>query len=354
MEQWRDVIDSLNEGLIVVSPSLELKASNPAAEALIGSPLSSAVIGALLAENPWLAKGLEDCLHGRLEVTCADSALIVGGRALSVRVGISMLTGQEGELGGAIVTLHELSRYELVGGGEERPLGLSASGLAHEIKNPLTGIKGAAELLAQLMPAEARAQQYRDIIIGGVDRIEGLVEQVLSATGPQRLRQELVNIHQVLHRALGLAGLYPSRTEAIAVEQIFDPSLPAVLGDAAALERVFLNLIRNAVEALGATGTIRLRTQFEHNYRVRRGRERRQFLRIEISDSGPGMAPEELTQLFTPFFTTKPNGTGLGLVLSQHIVTLHGGSLSAQRCREPALGGMTFKVTLPIAVTRHD
>jgi len=353
MEQWRDVIDSLNEGLIVVSPSLELKASNPAAEALIGSPLSSAALGALLAENPWLARGLEDCLQRRLDLTCADSALIVGGRALSVRVGISMLTDQEGQLGGAIVTLHERSRYEMVAG-EERPLGLSPSGLAHEIKNPLTGIKGAAELLAQLANAHERAQQYRDIIVGGVDRIEGLVEQVLSATGPQRLRQELVNIHQVLHGALGLAGLNPARGGGIAVEQIFDPSLPAVLGDEAALERVFLNLIRNAVEALGSAGTIRLRTQFEHNYRVRHGRERRQFLRIEVSDSGPGMEPEALAQLFTPFFTTKPNGTGLGLVLSQHIVTLHGGSLSAQRCQEPPLTGMTFKITLPIAATPRD
>ncbi|MGH8013776.1 MAG: ATP-binding protein, partial [Candidatus Binataceae bacterium] len=118
--------------------------------------------------------------------------------------------------------------------------------------------------------------------------------------------------------------------------------LPEVVGDQAALERVFLNLIRNALEAIEAGRThseagfegiqvLRLRSAIEARFHIATRGRRRQFLRVEISDSGVGMAPDELRQLFTPFFTTKPSGTGLGLVLSQRIVALHGGKLWAER-----------------------
>ncbi|HEY2107219.1 MAG TPA: ATP-binding protein, partial [Candidatus Binataceae bacterium] len=219
-----------------------------------------------------------------------------------------------------------------------------------EIKNPLTGIKGAAELLGGLFPSEHRAQQYCGLIMDGVTRIAELVEQVLSVSGPQRLKKESVNIHLVLHRALGMAGLFPRGEGAIRVDQIYDPSLPDVLGDGAALERVFLNLFRNAIDVLGSAGTIRLRTRMESKFRLRMGREQRLFLRVEVSDSGPGMTPDQEAQLFTPFFTTKPNGSGLGLVLSQRIIALHDGKLWAERSQETDLTGMTFKATLPLVV----
>ena len=196
----------------------------------------------------------------------------------------------------------------------------------------------------------------------------------------QRLAAQPVNIHRVLHQALKMAGLYPNCPAGITVKQLFDPSLPEVIGDAGALERVFLNLIRNAIEAIGPRGTIMLSTRMETQFRMTAEGRRRHFLRVEVSDSGMGISDEELAQLFTPFFTTKPQGTGLGLVISQRIVTLHGGNLWAERggvaaadghadynrgdrasgsdgagssgpaAMPPAttLPGMTFKVTLPV------
>jgi two-component system, NtrC family, nitrogen regulation sensor histidine kinase GlnL len=258
---------------------------------------------------------------------------------------------------------------------------LSSAGLAHEVKNPLTGIKGAAELMAAMFPADARAQQYCGLILDGVQRIASLVEQVLAVSGPLRLGTESINIHQLLHQALRMAGAYPVAPEGVAIEQVFDPSLPEVSGDAAALERVFLNLIRNGLEAIAAVprapdealsshghpqvvGTgpmsrkLRLKTALEPQLRMGAHGRRRQFLRVEISDTGRGMRPEEFQQLFTPFFTTKSSGTGLGLVLSQRIVAQHGGKLWAQLGGPDANGaspqgeqpvrGMTFCVTLPI------
>jgi two-component system, NtrC family, nitrogen regulation sensor histidine kinase GlnL len=351
VDLWHDVIDSLNDGLIVVTPALKICASNPAAEALFGGQITPAILKGLLADNPWLDRALHECIAQRQAVSCADATLNLAGHTLAVRAEISAIMDEDGTLTGAVIMLHDLTPHELaVAGNGERPLGLSPSGLAHEIKNPLTGIKGAAELLAQLFPADQRARQYCEIIIGGVDRIAQLVEQVLSVTGPQRLRQEPVNVHEVLHRALSMAGLFPE-AGGIRVEQFFDPSLPEVIGDAAALERVFLNLIRNAIDAIGTRGVLRLRTRVEHTFRVRRGGERRQFLRIEISDSGKGMTEAEQAQLFTPFFTTKADGNGLGLVLSERIIALHGGSLTAQSCQEAPLTGMTFKITLPFAAS---
>jgi two-component system, NtrC family, nitrogen regulation sensor histidine kinase GlnL len=183
-----------------------------------------------------------------------------------------------------------------------------------------------------------------------VNRIASLVEQVLTVSSPQRLAQEPVNIHQVLHQALRLAGLFPS-AEGIKITQDFDPSLPEVLGDAAALERAFLNLLKNAAEAIGQNGRIRLHTRMETRFRMTAEGRRLQFLRVDVADSGPGMKSEAIAQLFTPFFTTKPAGTGLGLVLSQRIIALHGGRLWATPGGLKTEGGgpgITFRVTLPV------
>jgi two-component system nitrogen regulation sensor histidine kinase GlnL len=281
---------------------------------------------------------------------------------------------------------HQRSAQNLLNDPEEAHLGLSPAGLAHEVKNPLTGIKGAAELMAALLPNDSRAQQYSGLIMEGVSRIQSLVEQVLSVSGPQRLKKAPVNIHQVLHKSLALAGLHPNAHPGVKVEELFDPSLPEIIGDSDALERVFLNLLRNAIEAVGPSGTIRLRTRIETQFRRTPGGKHRQFLRVEVSDSGKGLPASDMNRLFTPFFTTKPQGTGLGLVLSQRIIALHGGKLWAElsnreassirssathapidegssrragsfgsdrAIREDAgdrstLSGLTFKVTLPI------
>jgi two-component system nitrogen regulation sensor histidine kinase GlnL len=351
----RDVLESLNDAVVVLSPHLDIVLKNPAAEALLGSQVNRGLVEALMGRNPWLEGMVRDCLERRRESSCADAKLALAGQDLAVRAEVAPLLNEAGQFKGAVVLLHDLSHQrgmELVVNGvdSDRSLGLSPSGLAHEIKNPLTGIKGAAELLGGLFPSEHRAQQYCGLIMDGVSRIAELVEQVLSVSGPQRLKKESVNIHLVLHRALGMAGLFPPGEGAIKVEQIFDPSLPEVLGDAAALERVFLNLFRNSIDVLGSAGTIRLRTSMESKFRLRMGREHRLFLRVEVSDSGPGMTRDQEAQLFTPFFTTKPNGSGLGLVLSQRIIALHDGKLWAERSEEMGLTGMTFKATLPLAV----
>ena len=386
-ELWREIVDSLNDAVIVLSPDLDVVAVNPAAETLLGaSQIKRPVLDRLFRRNQWLATMVAKCLASGQSLAYPETGMRIGPREAIVRAELSPLINAEGEAEGAVILLHDLSSQQAETAIRVDPdaLRLSSAGLAHEVKNPLTGIKGAAELLVAMFPADTRARQYCALILDGVKRIASLVEQVLAVSGPLRLKSEPINIHQVLHQALRMAGAYPEPPDGIAVEQQFDPSLPEVSGDTAALERVFLNLIQNGLAAItalpksredtasldtvdaaqiaaaGRPRRLRLKTSLEHQLRMSIHGRRRQFLRVEISDTGRGMTPEEFQQLFTPFFTTKASGTGLGLVLSKRIVAQHGGKLWAQigGPAESSNGigfrgdqrnhGMTFCVTLPI------
>jgi len=358
---WRDIFDGLADAVIAVDGQLNPIAINPAAETMLGvSQLGRTLFANIVRHNDWLSRMLRTCIDTGQNLGDPDAAFNIGPRAVTVRAEISPLAGADGQIGGAIIMLHDLSHQRSAEHAVEGPgqLRLSPAGLAHEVKNPLTGIKGAAELLATLHPEDKRARQYCDVIMEGVDRIASLVEQVLAVSAPRRVRQDEVNIHKVIHQAMRTAGLFPKPPPEIIVEQEFDPSLPEVIGDEPALERVIVNLVRNGLEAMDNRGKLRIRTRMETEFRLAAEGKRRQFLRIEVVDSGRGMTQGELDQLFTPFFTTKPAGTGLGLVLSQRVIALHGGKLWAERGGfegpetstnpEARSRGMSFKVTLPV------
>ena len=370
MALWREIVESLPDAVIVLSPMRELMALNSAAETLLGaSQVTRQLTDRIMEQNAWLTGMATACLSTGQSLETPEGTLVLEKRTVAVRAAVAALLGRRSEQQGAIILLKDLSHQR----GLERSMGgdqlvrLSSAGLAHEVKNPLTGIKGAAELLAGMFPTDSRAQQYCDLILHGVNRIALLVEQVLAVSGPGRLKHAPVNIHQVLHQALRTAGLFEASPPGIVIEQLFDPSLPELMGDAEALERVFLNLLGNAVDAIRlspeAAGRIRIRTAMESQFRLSSGGKKRRFLRVEISDNGKGMTPDEMDQLFAPFFTTKADGTGLGLVISQRTVVLHGGKLwaesgaleapsSAAASRGPSSPpgsprGMTFFVVLP-------
>ena len=247
MNLWHDIIDSLTDGIIVLSPAMEPQVVNPAAETMLGvSPVNAATVADLVRQNDWLGRMVGSCLESGQDLGDMETVLATGPREMAVRVEVSPLLNAEGRPGGVIILLHDLSHEK--GAAEAAVTGdlslrLSPAGLAHEVKNPLTGIKGAAELMAGMFPDDGRAQQYCSVILDGVNRIASLVEQVLMVSGPQRLVQEPVNIHMVLHQAMRMAGLFPQPPEGIVVLQDFNPSLPDVVGDTGALERTFLNLM---------------------------------------------------------------------------------------------------------------
>jgi two-component system, NtrC family, nitrogen regulation sensor histidine kinase GlnL len=221
-----------------------------------------------------------------------------------------------------------------------------AAGLAHEIKNPLAGLQGSAELLAR--EAEGRAREYAHVIAREAKRVDGLVRELLDLARPAALQAAPVNIHAVLGDVILLARGFPGG-DGISYTERYDPSLPQVRGDREKLTQVLLNLVRNAVEAVqGAPQReIRLETSVASLRLRAAGGRTRPLARVTVVDSGPGIPDSMLPRLFTPFATSKAHGTGLGLAISRRIVEAHGGRIEV---KNRGTGGAEASVFLPLEI----
>jgi two-component system nitrogen regulation sensor histidine kinase GlnL len=347
--QWLNILESIDQGIVVVDPEGKVQFMNEAAAQLTGHSAARALerpADQILGRRPWVADLLTATREAPLRHVRSDVALVDRwGGQMPVQATATPLTDDEGEGIGTLLTLEDLTRkrdLEAHGLEVERLAELETlvAGLAHEIKNPLSGMRGAAQLLLGSSRGDDRVQECTRIMVEEIDRLNGLMAQLLELTGPPRMERAAVNIHQILDRVVAIEGAGGPR-----FLREFDPSLPAVTGDASRLTQVLLNLVRNAVEATPQGGTIRLATRMETTYRVGRTHGRERFLSVEISDEGEGITEENLPRIFSPFFTTKSGGTGLGLAISQRIVAEHGGVL---RARSAPGGGATFTVTLPV------
>jgi signal transduction histidine kinase len=220
-------------------------------------------------------------------------------------------------------------------------LGQMAAGLAHEVKNPLSAIKGAAQLLGEPMTGRApddTSSEFLGIILEEVERLDRVVRSVLDYARPKQGDFGLVNVNAVVDQTLRL--LSSDREGGCSYSTEFDGEVPRVRADAEQLRQVLLNLIRNAGEAMGGRGTITITT------RTRRAETSDRSVEIAITDHGPGITPEVRANLFVPFFTTRAQGTGLGLAISERIVQEMGGRIEVLTT---VGAGSTFSVQLPPA-----
>ncbi|MEZ5754460.1 MAG: ATP-binding protein [Paracoccaceae bacterium] len=217
--------------------------------------------------------------------------------------------------------------------------------LAHEIKNPLAGISGAAQLIGMNLPPEDR--ELADLIVEETRRIVKLLEQVEQFGNLRPPERRPVNIHDALDRARKSAMV--GFAAHMQIVEDFDPSLPPTYADPDQLMQVFLNLIKNAAEACQRAGegtTIRLHTFYDLSLRLRGkdGRPAALPLQIEIIDDGPGIPPEIAADIFEPFVSGRENGTGLGLALVSKIISDHEGWISV----DSVPGRTAFRVSLPM------
>ena len=216
--------------------------------------------------------------------------------------------------------------------------------LTHEIKNPLAGITGAAQLLS--MNLEAQDRELTDLIVAESRRIVALLDQVEQFGNLAPPQRRAVNIHDLLDRACKSAAVGFAANMRIVEE--FDPSLPPTHVDADQMLQVFGNLLKNAAQAAGpGGGTIRLRTFYDMSLRLRRkdGSGNPLPLQVEIIDDGPGLAPEIAADIFEPFVSGRDNGTGLGLALVSKIMSDHDGWIAV----DSAPGRTVFRLSLPVA-----
>jgi signal transduction histidine kinase len=215
-----------------------------------------------------------------------------------------------------------------------------AAGLAHEIRNPLAGVKGAAQYL-ESEELEAEAKEMLQVIVDEVDRLDIVVSQFLDYARPFELTLRPDHVNAIVAHAVALVraqGL-PAGVE---VDEDLAGDLPRVPIDAARLSQVVLNLVRNALQAMPNGGRLSVRT------RLKPGRGTLPAIEIAVQDSGEGIAPDDLDNVFIPFFTTKYEGTGLGLPLCQRIVEAHGGELEVS---SKTGVGSTFFVRLHVPPT---
>ena len=348
------LIASFPFAVLLIDPDLAIAGTNPAAEQVLGQS-ARRLLGKSIASQVMFA---EIHVAARLgesdaQLFARDSAVRIGGQARRLDV---MLAPVSGHPGWQMLILHESIGVEALGGerhgGDAVPL-RAPEVLAHEIKNPLAGIRGAAQLLAR--SGDARQRELTTLITSEVDRVTKLIDQMQTLSRRGAAPQTAFNVHEALRRAV--AVLSTGGAQMPGVEEEFDPSLPPVLCSPDALVQVVLNLMGNAREACAeaASPRILVRTRFASGIRLHGVSGEPPLplpIEIRISDNGPGIDAELGDRIFEPFVSGKPHGQGLGLALVQKLVREMSGRITHDR--DEATGLTHFRLHLPVADRRAD
>jgi two-component system nitrogen regulation sensor histidine kinase GlnL len=346
------ILAALPHAVVVLDENDVICAVNYAAEEFFGSSkalLVNASLSELLPLDNPIFLVIERARQEGL--TVAEHALIVDGPRLARR-GCSVQAAPLVEIPGLIVlTLQDESAaraldQQMSARNAARSITGMAAILAHEVKNPLSGIRGAAQLLETSVPPQDR--ELAVLIRDEADRIRAMVER-METFGEKKLERQAVNIHRVLEHVRKLAGSgFAARIKFV---ETYDPSLPHVHGNRDQLIQILLNLVKNAAEAIAGTdrpdGEIHLATGFQHGVRLSAssGRTRANLpLFVAVRDNGPGIPEDIRRHLFEPFISTKATGSGLGLALVAKIVADHGGLIDV----DSRPGRTEFRINLPV------
>lgn len=336
-------------GVVLLEPGLRIASVNPAAEQLFGQS-TRRLVGRRLHE----ALRFDD---PRMADRIADADTPVSGREIGVtvrgkgtrRIDVTA-TPVVDRPGWQVLTLNDNSAAEALGDDSGAPGATLRAPeiLAHEIKNPLAGIRGAAQLLARNVAGTDRA--LTELIAGEVDRIVKLIDQMQTLSRQTNMPVSPCNLHEAARRAI--AVLYAADARRVSVEEEFDPSLPSVLGNHDALVQVLINLLANAGEACREVREPRivLRTRFASGLQLHAtgsGRPVRLPVEVRVTDNGPGVPLAVRDHIFEPFVTTKKTGQGLGLPLVRKLVREMNGRIACER--DDGRGLTHFRIHLPLA-----
>ena len=343
----RKLIDSLETGVILLDPLGRLTAMNVAAEALLATSRRQ-VLGQQLAH---LLPDCEELIQAVHRARESGTTLTERNFSLPASAGTSLVDCTITPLLDSDEVLLELSNIErhqrIAREGSmlaQSTLSIAVmQGLAHEVKNPLGGIRGAAQLLERELVDEAQ-REYTRIIVGEVDRLRHLIDKMIQPASPAKPVR--MNVHEALEHVRELVKAEIGMRAHIAVD--YDPSLPEIEAVRDDLVQVFLNLLRNAVEALEDDGQVSIRSRAQRLVTIG-GKQFRLCLRIEVCDNGRGVPQELQESLFFPMVTGRAEGTGLGLAIAQNIIQRLGGMIEFES--EP--GNTCFIVFIPVPETEQ-
>ncbi len=354
------VFGSLTSGVVTLDLDGRVVTLNPAAEMLTGLRAADVVdryAPEVFVHTPDVGEILLETLARRTGISNLSLTLRrPNGSTLPVEMSAAPLRGVEGkELGvvgvfGDVSALRELEA-QLRRSDRLAALGTLAAGLAHEIKNPLMSLRTFTRAILDRLEDARFRESFREVVPRELERINAIVEQLLELARPSRLVLQPVVVPVLLDRVL---ELYAHQVEAqgIGVAREYARDLPAIAADPDLLHRAVVNLVANALEAMEPGGRLVVRAGWHHGpdpLGPARGRRPVRRVRIEIEDTGPGIAPQDADKIFDPFFTTKAGGTGLGLALAHKIVEDHGGTITF---RSVPGRGTTFRLLLPPAAER--
>ncbi|MGB0631335.1 MAG: two-component system sensor histidine kinase NtrB [Alphaproteobacteria bacterium] len=344
------LLGALPFAVLAVDPGMHIRFLNTAAEQFFGqgaSGLTGRHLEDLVPQHSPLLSLISQAISGQTSVAEYDVSLTFSqGKTRNLAITAAPL-GEESDL--TVVSLHEQTiarriNSQIAHRNAARSVTGLAAILAHEVKNPLSGIRGAAQLLETAVTGEDDIGLTR-LICEETDRICDLVDR-MGLFSDAAIDRSAVNIHQALERVRRVAEAGFGRHVTFVEE--YDPSLPPVHGNADQLIQVLLNIVKNACEAVPANdGRVVLRTSYQHGVRLALpgGATRVQLpLLVTVIDNGPGISPDVAANLFDPFVTSKPDGSGLGMALAAKVVGDHGGIIEF----ETTEAGTEFRLRLPV------
>jgi len=350
-----ELFDSLSPGIVVLDAQLCPLYAYVAAQDFLAVSLRHAR-GRPFSELFYDPRQLVDTLRRSLDTstTCTQHELSLKAVGSSVNRDASLIdlivTPLENQANGTylLLELTDATQRQRISRDNQILADMDASRLmvrqlAHEVKNPLGGLRGAAQLLQKEL-ANPELHEYTAVIIAEADRLRALVDAMAGGSGPQR--KHLLNIHEVCEHGVKLI-----RAEApagVTIDRDYDPSLPDSRFDRDQIVQALLNVARNAMQAIGSHGRIVMRTRVRSGVNI--GKVRHRLVQcVEVEDNGPGVLPELAKTLFLPLVTGRSNGSGLGLAVAQDLATRHGGII--EFASQP--GRTVFSLLLPLEGTQE-
>jgi two-component system nitrogen regulation sensor histidine kinase GlnL len=346
------ILDNISTAVLVFDGRYRLKSINQAGEAMLAHSaryLHGRELAELFVNSDLVRVSLGSTLENE-QVVSQHGCLLQLPDAADLRVNCTFtpITDEAGEAG-VLLEMRQIDHHLRIEQEEGLIMQQQAThellrGLAHEIKNPLGGLRGAAQLLEREI-SETGLREYTQIIISEADRLQSLLDRML---GPNNLPKiESVNIHEVLEHIRDLAKVEAG--DQLRVYQDYDPSLPDFQADRDLLLQAILNIVRNAMQALENRGEIILRTRVRRHFNIGSNKYRL-VARIQIIDNGPGIPEELRKQIFYPMITGRSDGTGLGLSIAQALINRHRGLIECQS--KP--GNTVFTLLLPLDVEHES
>lgn len=347
---YRRILDNLTDAVLLFDASLSLVYINMSGEMLFAVSarhvLGSAAQSVFASSDSSLDADMRRVMESGASLTKRNIVLALPSYPTTVNVSLTPILDDLSP--SVLVQVQQVDRHLRISMEEQLLAQQNAAkmllrGLAHEIKNPLGGLRGAAQLLDQELGDEEQ-REYTRIIIEESDRLQSLVDRMLAPNQPPQISQ--LNIHRVLERVRQLVQV--EAPPEVRLVRDYDPSIPNLYGDANQLIQAILNVVRNAAQAVGKRGEIIIRTRIHRQVTI--GHQRHPLVvKIDVIDDGPGIKPEIMNQIFYPMVTGRADGTGLGLSIAQSLISQHGGLVECS-----SLPGKTvFSIFLPLE-KEHD